>query len=69
MHDGPDLDHEPIIHHAENSPHISDKNPQIDFVLDPPIKGKSIEGNLPGPYQIGEAVHPLFVNCLLHKIC
>ena len=40
----------------------------MDSVPDPPIKGKSVEVNLPGSYQIGEAIHPLFVNCLLDKI-
>ena len=67
-HDDIDIDHEPIIHHAENSPHVSDKNPPISHVVDPSIKGKSVEVNLPGSYRIDEAVHPLFVNCLLDKI-
>ena len=67
-HHGPDLNHEPIIHHVENSPHVSDKNLQVDSVPDPPIKGKSVEVDLPGSYRMGEAIHPLFVNCLLDKI-
>ena len=58
----------PVTHHAENNPHIPDKNPQIDSVPDPEVKGKSVEGNLPGSCQIGEAIHPLLVNCLLDKI-
>ena len=37
-------------------------------MVDPPVKGKSVEANLPGSYRIGEMVHPLFVNCLLDKI-
>ena len=37
-------------------------------MIDPPMKGKSIEVNLPGSYRIGETVHPLFVTCLLDKI-
>ena len=37
-------------------------------MVDPPVQGKSSEGNLPGSYRIGEAIHPLFVNCLLDKI-
>ena len=67
-HEGPEMDPESISHPIAYSPYVSDKNPQIDSVLDPPIKGKSIEGNLPAPYRIGEAIHPLFVNCLLDKI-
>ena len=67
-HDGPDMGTEPVIHHADNSPHIFDTNPQVDPVVDPPIKGKSFEVNLPGSYRIDEVMHPLFVNCLLDKI-
>ena len=67
-HDGLDMDSKPISHPIAHSPHVSDQNPQIDSMLDPPIKGKSIEGNPPAPYRIGEAIHPLFVNCLLDKI-
>ena len=63
-----DIDHEPIVNHADRSPHVSDKNLQVDPVIDPPMKGKSIEVNLPGSYRIGETVHPLFVSCLLDKI-
>ena len=46
--DGLNIDHEPIINHADNSPHVSDTNPQVDPVVDPLIKGKSVEANLPG---------------------
>ena len=67
-HDDIDIDHNSIIYHAEISPHVSDRNPPISPVVDPPIKGKSVEVNLPGSYRIDEAVHPLFVNCLLDKI-
>ena len=67
-HEGPDMDPESISRPTAHSPYVSDKNLQIDSMLDPPIKGKSIEGNLPAPYRIGEAIHPLFVNCLLDKI-
>ena len=66
--DGLDIDHEPIVNHADNSPHVSDTNPQVDPVVDPPIKGKSIEANLPRSCRIDEVMHPLFVNCLLDKI-
>ena len=37
-------------------------------MVDPPVKEKSVEANLPGFYRTGEMVHPLFVNCLLDKI-
>ena len=67
-HDGHAMDPEAVTHPVTHSPCVSDKNPQIDSVLDPPIKGKSIEGNLPAPYRIGEAIHPLFVNFFLDKI-
>ena len=66
--DGLDIDHDPIVNHADNNPHVSDTNSQIDPVVDPPIKGKSVEANLPGSYRIDEVMHPLFVNCLLDKI-
>ena len=66
--DGLDIDHEPIVNHADNSPHVFDTNPQIDPVVDPPVKSKSVEANLPRPYQIDEVMHSLFVNCLLDKI-
>ena len=66
--DGRDIDHEPILNPADNSPHASDKNLQVDPVVDPPVKGKSVEANLSGSYRIGEMIHPLFVNCLLDKI-
>ena len=65
---GLDIDHEPFVNPADSSPHVSDKNLQVDPVVDSPMKGKSVEVNLPGSYQIGEAVHPLFVSCLLDKI-
>ena len=47
---------------------MSDTNPQVDPVVDPPIKGKSVEANLPGSYRIDEVMHALFVNYLLDKI-
>ena len=37
-------------------------------MVDPPVKDKSVESNLPGYYQIGDMIHPLFVNCLLDKM-
>ena len=43
-------------------------DPVVYPVFDPSVKGKSIETNLPGSYQIGETIHPLFVSCLLDKI-
>ena len=63
-HDCLDVDPEPVNHPAEHSPHI----PEIDSVQDPQIKGKPAEGDPAGSYRISEAVHPLFVNCLLDKI-
>ena len=47
---------------------MSDKNLQVDPVVDPPVKDKSVEVNLLGSYRIGETVHLLFVSCLLDKI-
>ena len=63
-----DIDHDPVMNHADNSSLVSDKNCQVDPVVDPPAKEKSVEANLPGFYRTGEMVHPLFVNCLLDKI-
>ena len=47
---------------------MSNKNLQVDPVVDSPVKDKSVEANLPGFYRTGEMVHPLFVNCFLDKI-
>ena len=66
--DGLDIDNEPIMNHGDNSPPVSDKNLQVDPVVNPPVNGKSVEANLPGSYRIGEMIHPLFVNYLLDKI-
>ena len=67
QHDGFDMDPEPITNPIEHSPHISDKDPQVDSAPKPQIEDKLAEGNLPGSYRISEAVHPLFVNCLMDK--
>ena len=40
----------------------------MDSVLDPQIKGKPAIGDPAGSYWISEAIHPLFVNCLLDKL-
>ena len=45
-----------------------DKDIRVDPVVDPPAKGKTIETNVSGSYQVGDMIHPLFVNCLLDKI-
>ena len=37
-------------------------------MVDSPVKNKSVEAKLPGSYRLDEAVHPLFVSCLLDKI-
>ena len=65
---GFDIGHESIPNPADKSPHMPDKNLQVDPMVDPPAKDKSVEANLPGFYRIGEMVHPLFVNCFLDKI-
>ena len=48
--DGLDIDHEPVVNHADNISPVSDKNRQVDPMVDPPAKDKSVEANLPGPY-------------------
>ena len=57
-----------MTHPTEHSPHIPDKDPQMDSMPDPQIKGKTAEGDPVGSYLISEPVHPLLVNCLLDKI-
>ena len=61
-HDCPDMYPKPTNHPVEKIPYIPDKDPQMDSVPDPQIKGKTAEGDPIGSYRISEAVHPLFVN-------
>ena len=68
QHNGPDINPNPVTNPIEHDPHISDKDPQVDSAPNPQTKDKLVEGNLLGSYRISEAVHPLFVNCLLDKI-
>ena len=55
---GLDIDHEPFINPADSSTHVSDKNLQVDPVVNSPMKGKSVEVNLPGSSQIGHSCSP-----------
>ena len=68
QHDGPDINPKPVNNPVEHNPHISDKYPQVHSMPNPQAEDKLAEGNLPGSYRISEAVHPLFINCLLDKI-
>ena len=66
--DDRNIGHEFISNLADDSPPVFDKDVWVDPVVDPQAKGKTIETNLPGSYQDGHMIHPLFVNCLLDKI-
>ena len=66
--DDHNVGHEFISNPAEDSPLVFDKDIRVDPVVDPPAKGKTVETNVSGSYQVGDMIHPLFVNCLLDKI-
>ena len=44
LHDGPDMDPEPISHPIAHSPHVSDKNPQIDSVSILQLRANLLKG-------------------------
>ena len=46
-----------------------DKDVREDPVIDLPSKEKSVETSSPVFREVGDMMHPLFVNCLLDKIC
>ena len=48
--DGRDIEHEFTANPTDNSPLESNKNLQVDPLVNPPVKGKSVEANLPGSY-------------------
>ena len=59
--DDRNVGHEFILNLADDSPPAFDKDVQVDPVVDPQAKGKTVETNLPGFYQDGNMIHPLFV--------
>ena len=65
---GRGIEHEFIPNPADNSPPAFNKDLRVDPAVDPQAKGKTVETKLPGFYQDGNMIHPLFVNCLLDKI-
>ena len=67
--DNHNVAHESISNPVDDSLPAFDKDVRVDPVVDPPAKGKPVETNVLGSYQVGDMMHPLFVNCLLDKIC
>ena len=67
-HDCPHVDPEPMTHPTEHNPHIPERDPKMDFVPNPQIKGKPPKGDPTGSYRFSETVHPLLINRLLDKI-
>ena len=65
---GRSIEYEFILNPADDIPPAFDKDLWVDPVVDPQAKGNTVETNLPGFYQDGHMIHPLFVNCLLDKI-
>ena len=65
---GRGIEHAFIPNPADDSPPAFDKDLRVDPAIDPQAKGKTVEANIPGFYQDGNMIHPLFVNCLLDKI-
>ena len=59
---------ESISNPVEGSPPAFDKDVGPDPVVDLPVKGKPVETNVLGSYQVEDMMHPLFLNCLLDKI-
>ena len=47
---------------------VFDKEVREDPVIDLPSKEKSVETSSPVFREVGDMMHPLFVNCLLDKI-
>ena len=66
--DNHNVGHEFISDPVEDIPPIFDKDIRVDPVVDSLAKGKPVETNVLGSYQVGDMMHPLFVNCLLDKI-
>ena len=66
--DNHNVAHESISNPADDSLPTSTKDVRVDPIVDPPAKGKPIEANLSDSYQVGDMMHPMFVNCLLDKI-
>ena len=47
---------------------VFDKDVREDLVIDLSSKEKSVETSSPGSREVGDMMHPLFINCLLDKI-
>ena len=47
---------------------MCEKDAQEEHVIDRPFKAKSIETRSPVLHDVGDMMHPLFINCLLDKI-
>ena len=66
--DNHNVRHESISNPVDDSLPAFDKDVRVDPVVDPPAKGKPVETNILGSYQVEDMMHPFFVNCLLDNI-
>ena len=55
----------PVI--GKNTP-VCEKDAREEHVIDPPFKVNSVETSSPVLREVGDMMHPLFINCLLDKI-
>ena len=63
-----DIEDEFIPNPIEDSPPMFDKDIRVDPVVDLPVKGNTVETNLPSSYQARDMIHPMFITRLLDKI-
>ena len=53
---------------VEDGSSAFDKDVHLDPIIDLPAKEKPVETSSSGFHDVGDMMHPLFVNCLLDKI-
>ena len=66
--DDHNVGHEFISNPANDSPPAFDKDARPVPVVDLPVKGQTVETNLPSSYQAEGMIPPMFITCLLDKI-
>ena len=64
-----------VSNHVDESPPVMGKDTPVcekdareEHVIDCPFKAKSVETSSPILREVGDMMHPLFINCLLDKI-
>ena len=66
--DDHNVGHEFISNPADDNPPAFDKDVQPIPIGDLPVKGQTVETNLPSSYQVEGVIPPMFITCLLDKI-